>query len=124
MTINDDFNAAQAALTALGKSIAALPPPPASVPLRNPLLRPFAVDSIWNMPIGSGAVYVPLNLKANPSGDVWTPMPQVDGEYIVLKPTAPLANIYYSDAGWSGRNRCAPTGGLLASVPIPSGYVV
>jgi hypothetical protein len=76
------------------------------------------------MPIGSGAIYVPANLSGNPGGDVWAPMPQIDDEHIVLKPTAPLTNINYSSAGWSGANRCGATGGLLVSVPMPSNYVV
>lgn len=126
MTISDDLKAVQAGYAILGTQIATLAKTIAALPspLRNPLVQPFAADSIWNMPIGSGAIYVPINLAANPNGDVWTPMPQIDDEYIVLKPTAPLADIFYSDAGWSGRNRCAATGGVLASVPIPSSYVV
>lgn len=40
---------------------------------RNPLYWPFAQNSIWNTPIGSGAVYKPANLPAvpdNPNDDV------------------------------------------------------
>lgn len=101
-------------------------PTPTSAPTgsRDPLKQPFASDSIWNMPIGSGAVYVPARMEAVPSGDVWAPMPQIDDEHIVLRPTAPLTAINYSNAGWSGKSRCAATGGLLASVPIPSDYLV
>src|SRR5882762_9480320 len=91
---------------------------------RDPLVQPFAIDSIWNMPIGTGAQYVPINMPANPSCDVWTPMPQVDPDIIVLKPTAPLTAINYSDAAWTGRDRCAATGGLLVQVPMPSNLVV
>ena len=35
---------------------------------RDPIRQPFASNSIWNMPIGSGAVYVPANLPALPGG--------------------------------------------------------
>jgi hypothetical protein len=97
-------------------------PPPAAT--RDPLKQPFASSSIWNRPIGSGAVYAPANLSGNPGGDPWAPMPQTDQEQIVLRPTAPLTNIYYSDAGWSGRNRCGATGGVLIQVPMPSSYIV
>jgi len=92
-----------------------------SATTRDPLKQPFASNSIWNMPIGSGAVYVPANLGAskNSSG-----MPQVDDEHIVLKSTAPLTAINASSVGWSGGNRCNATGGLLVSVPIPTNYVV
>jgi hypothetical protein len=97
--------------------------------LRDPLKQPFASNSIWNMPIGTGAVYVAANLPANPGSDNWTPMPQIDDEHIVLKPTAPLTTINYSSAGWSGTSRCNATGngsggGLPVSVPIPANYLV
>ena len=91
---------------------------------RDALKWPFASHSIWNMPIGSGAVYVPANLASVPGNDSWAPMPQVDEEHIILRPTAPLTNVYYSNAGWTGRDRCAATGKVLATVPIPSNYVV
>jgi hypothetical protein len=35
-----------------------------------------------------------------------------------------MTNLYFSNAGWSGANRCAATGGLLLTVPMPSNYVV
>jgi hypothetical protein len=76
------------------------------------------------MPIGSGAQYVAANLPAVPGNDVWAPMPQIDDEIIVLKPTAPNTTINLSSAGWSGANRCGATGGALTQVPIPSDYVV
>ncbi len=76
------------------------------------------------MPIGSGAKYVPAHLSADPGNDVWAPMPQVDDEHIVLKPSAPATAINYSSAGWSGSSRCSATGGLLVTVPIPTNYIV
>ena len=91
---------------------------------RDPLKWPFASNSIWNMPIGSGAVYVPANLPAVPGGDIWAPMPQIDDERIVLRPTAPLTNINYSSAAWTGADRCGATGGLLTQVPMPSDYII
>ena len=91
---------------------------------RDALKWPFASNSIWNMPIGSNAVYVPANLPAVPGNDGTAPMPQIDEEHIILRPTAPLTTVYYSNAGWTGRDRCAATGKALATVPMPSGYVV
>jgi hypothetical protein len=95
---------------------------------RNPLKWPFASNSIWNMPIGSGAVFKPANLPATPGGDVWAGMPQIDDELIVLRPSAPNTAINYSSAGWTGASRCSATGGsaggLPVGVPIPSDYVV
>ncbi len=35
-----------------------------SQPTRNPLLWPFSRYSIWNMPLGSNAVYAPVNMSA------------------------------------------------------------
>jgi len=91
---------------------------------RNPLVQPFASDSIWNMPIGTGAQYVVINMAAVLDNFVWTPMPQIDDEYIFLDSTAPITDINYSDAAWTGRNRCNATGGLLLQVPFPANYVV
>lgn len=48
---------------------------------------PFAVDSIWNTPIGSGAVYVPSGLlAANAASSAVTS----DNEYIGVNPSDPL----------------------------------
>ena len=89
---------------------------------RDPLKWPFETASIWNMPIGSGAQYVPANLAANPTGG--SGAPAVDDERIVMKPTAPLTAINYSSAAWTGANRCSATGGTLVNLPIPTNYVV
>jgi hypothetical protein len=90
---------------------------------RDPLKQPFASNSIWNMPIGSGAVYVPANMKPVPGGSAFA-LPWSDDEYLILKPTAPLVDVRYSSAGWGG-DRCQATGTqVLASVPIPQGFVV
>lgn len=101
-------------------------PTPTPVPIarRDPFKQPFSSTSIWNMPIGSGAIYVPANLTTDPNNDPWAPMPMIDDERIVLTPTAPLTNIYYSSAGWTpGADRCNSTGGILTSVPMPSNYI-
>jgi hypothetical protein len=95
---------------------------------RDPLKQPFAVNSPWNMPIGTGARYVRIDMDATPGDDPWAPMPQIDTESIVLKPTAPVDNIYYSDVGWSDGDRCIPTlvdgvRKILASVPMPFDFI-
>jgi hypothetical protein len=89
---------------------------------RDPLKQPFASNSIWNMPIGSGAQYVPANLNTNFSSGAG--MPQIDDEYIIMKPNAPMTTINYSSAEWSGANRCNATGAALISVPMPSDFIV
>lgn len=106
---------------AVAKPFIELPPMPAS---RDALRWPFAATSIWNMPIGQHAVYTIANLPDHPGNDEWAPMPQIDAERIILKPSAPLTPLYRSDAGWSGADRCLPGRRLLTRVPIPSGYVV
>ncbi|MFC5137841.1 ricin-type beta-trefoil lectin domain protein [Actinomycetospora rhizophila] len=93
-------------------------------PTRDPLRQPFASSSIWNMPIGSGARYVPANLPALPGGSTGARVPQVDDEPLVLTPTAPLTPILASPGGWGG-NRCVTDPATtLATVPIPAGYVL
>jgi hypothetical protein len=91
---------------------------------RDPLKQPFSSDSIWNMPIGSGAQYVAANLDGTPGPDKWTPMPQIDDEPIILKPTAPLVSLMTSSVAWSGGNRCGATGGQLAMIPVPANYTI
>lgn len=102
--------------------------------MRDPLKQPFASESIWNMPIGSGAVYVWARLSGFPhSSDPAALMPGTDPEHIVLTPSASLTDVLYSGAGWGGGDRCFywPEGlpgeegpFLLARVPIPAGYFV
>lgn len=93
--------------------------------LRDPLQWPFASTSIWNMPIGSDAVYVHANLAAVPGNDPWSPMPATDPDRIVFTPDAPLTPIRYNSSAWSGADRCAPSSELvLDTLPIPVDYVV
>ncbi len=91
---------------------------------RDPLKWPFASTSIWNMPIGSNAVYVPANLPAVPSNDPWCPMPQADVERIVLRPEAVRNNIVYNGAAWTGANRCTLSSTVLGQVSMPDEYMV
>ena len=91
---------------------------------RDPLKQPFASNSIWNMPIGSGARFVRANLNPNPANNIWAAMPGIDDEKLILKPTAPMVNINYSNAAWTGKNRCSATGGLMYQVPMPSNYII
>jgi hypothetical protein len=70
--------------------------------LRNKYKWPFASDSIWNVPIGSGARYVPAGIA------VATAMGMtVDEDVIVQRAGAPLKTVVVNDAGWdSGKTRC------------------
>ncbi|MEN9866407.1 MAG: hypothetical protein RL748_1997 [Pseudomonadota bacterium] len=92
---------------------------------RDPLKWPFASDSIWNMPIGSNAQYVPANLPAVPSNNVWSPMPQIENERIILRPEAPKTKIFYNPSAWTlGADRCTPTTTLLTTLPFPDEFIV
>lgn len=91
---------------------------------RNPLKWPFSSTSIWNMPIGSAAKYVPAKLPAIPSNNVWAPMPQLDIELVVLRPDEVKTPLYYNGTGWNVGNRCTPSTRLLASLPMPSSFLV
>lgn len=96
-----------------------------TVAKRDPLKQPFSSRSIWNMPIGSNAIFVPANLSPTPGDtNIWATMPSVDKERIVLTPTAPLVDIFHSSVGWSGGDRCKPTGGFMLAVPMPNDYVI
>ena len=90
---------------------------------RDPLKWPFAKDSIWNMPIGSEAVYVPANITPPGLGIGMT----VDEDLIVMTPDAPLTPIYYSDVAWSsGPRRCTDYDAdrIIYTVPMPDDFVV
>ncbi len=87
---------------------------------RDPLKWPFAQKSIWNMPIGSKAVYVHAKIEKAMSAGL-----TIDEDYIVLKPTAILVNVYQNNAGWDQtKSRCTIDGGILFSAPIPKKFVV
>lgn len=87
---------------------------------RDPLKWPFAQNSIWNMPIGSKAVYVHAKLeKASQQGMT------IDEDYIVMTPDETLVDIYENFAGWDpNKSRCDVQGKLLFSAPIPKSFVV
>jgi hypothetical protein len=101
---------------------------------RDPITWPFSSASIWNTPIGSNAVYVPIDMAVpfDPGSPPsvppqnWAPMPGISEMFTVMAPTAPLTDINYNSAGWSGADRCGLTtmGGALTQVPIPSNYFV
>jgi hypothetical protein len=82
---------------------------------------PFAWNSIWNMPIGSGASYVPANIPAPMASGV-----TVDEDIIVMTPDAPPMSVRHHEAGWNwGVSRCAngAGGAVVMSLPIPGSFV-
>lgn len=95
-------------------------PVPWSVP-RNLFNQPFAVNSIWNMPIGTAARYVPANISGRPGGgDPWTSMPYADEDVIVLRPDAPMVAV--RESAWAGDRCQVISGRVFATVPIPVNY--
>jgi hypothetical protein len=85
--------------------------------LRNKYRWPFASDSIWNQPIGSGAVYVPAAIGV-PTAMGMT----VDEDVIVLRASAPQRPVVVNDAGWdAGKTRCGSLrqGQLVYGEPLP-----
>jgi hypothetical protein len=86
---------------------------------RDPRLWPFATDSIWNMPIGSEAVYIPAGIQPATAWGMTG-----DEDILILQPDAPLTAVFHNAAGWSKRSRCAPEGGALFTAPIPADFLV
>src|SRR3989449_2551259 len=82
-------------------------------------LWPFSRDSIWNLPIGANAVYVPGNIKKPTAYGMTT-----DVDVLILTPNAPPTDVYYNGDAWSGRSRCNAPGPVLFSAPIPTNFVV
>ncbi len=84
---------------------------------RDPLKQPFSPRSIWNMPIGSNADYLPANIQ--PASRIWP-----DEDIIILTSKAPRIEIHEHTAGWDRtKNRCAIiTDRVFRSLPIPSNF--
>ena len=72
------------------------------------------------MPIGESAVFVHAQLeKAMAAGMT------IDEDIIVMKPEAPLTEIFTNYAGWNReKDRCPKEGPLLFSAPIPADFTV
>ncbi|MEL6593248.1 MAG: T9SS type A sorting domain-containing protein [Bacteroidota bacterium] len=87
---------------------------------RNPLLWPFADTSIWNMPIGSNAQYLPAQIERAMAYGM-----TVDEDLIVLRKQANLIPIMTNYAGWDRtKDRCLVEGPLLFDAPIPPDFIV
>src|SRR5256885_5168022 len=57
--------------------------------VRDPLLWPFSRDSVWNLPIGASAVYVPAKIQVPSSAGMTT-----DPDVIIMTPNAPMTPVY------------------------------
>ena len=86
---------------------------------RDPLRWPFAATSIWNTPIGSGAVYVAAGIKQT-TGNGMT----VDQDLIDMHPEAPALAVMTNTADWNNTlDRCPASQPTLFSVPLPADFV-
>ena len=96
----------------LGVESCDMPIPPTASPTSAPTVTPtplpgtrdkttwpFASTSIWNMPIGSGAVYVPSGIT--PRREI-----AVDDEFIVVTSSSGPVVPFYTNGIW-GPGRCA-----------------
>ncbi|QLE56037.1 hypothetical protein [Nostoc sp. TCL26-01] len=82
---------------------------------RDPWLWPFSSTSIWNLPIGSGARYIPANIQRA----YWR---GADEEYLFkLKSTDPLRPVY-TPGSWT--KRCAGVNTTNLSLPVPDNLIV
>lgn len=91
---------------------------------RDPRVQPFASTSIWNTPIGSGAVYAPAGLAPLPGGRNADRVPQIDDEPIVLSPEAPEVPILFSEGAFGGDRCQSDPSRVLRTAPIPADYVL
>jgi len=88
---------------------------------RDPLVQPFASDSIWNMPIGSAATYVAAGIAVATGTTL-----ESDEDVIVQTPASPSTPIFRNTADWNpGVSRCPyDAGAQLFAAPMPSAFVV
>lgn len=100
------------------------PDPPPQAGSRDPMFQPFVTSSIWNLSLGTGAIWKDAHMVGNPDTDnPFAKMPGFDGEKIVIKCTSPRMAIMDCTVGWSGGNRCVPTGATHTAVPCPTSFV-
>ena len=88
---------------------------------RDPKRWPFAATSIWNMPIGDRAQFVPAHIEASKRIGNFA-----EEEVIVLEPRAPMVDLLQSNADWDrSRDRCTPepSHNVIDRVPIPKDFV-
>jgi len=90
--------------------------------LRNKFKWPFAVNSIWNQPIGSHALYLPAAIVAATQKGM-----TVDEDIIIQRADAPLKMIVLNNAAWDpNKTRCGSlvTGSYIypIAVPVPNDF--
>jgi hypothetical protein len=86
---------------------------------RDPRLKPFAVDSIWNVAVGSGAVFVPSQLKAPTYRGPYFP-----DNFLLLDAAAPVVDVFKRDQAAPITPACQAKAEVLFSSPVPVAFVV
>jgi hypothetical protein len=84
--------------------------------VRNAYLQPFTSTSMWNQPIGTGAVYVPAQI-APPTVRSLT----ADETVTLMDPSAPLTPIALN--GGQHSDRCGG-GAAITTAPIPPAFML
>ncbi len=89
---------------------------------RDPYTWPFPQSSIWNMPVGSEAVYVFAGLKKAEKG-AW-----IDEDIIITTPDQPEMDVFRTNYRWgkgvNPETRCIKADDeVLYQLPVPPGYV-
>jgi hypothetical protein len=107
--------AAVATLASGASAVRIIEGDPVAVAARDPWLRPFRSGSIWNMPIGSGAVYADAGL---PRAGAMALDKVILRQLSASDPARPLVR----PGSWT--NRCSGTIGTGVSVNIPDGWIV
>eukprot|EP01012_Entosiphon_sulcatum_P011483 TRINITY_DN16994_c0_g1_i1.p1 TRINITY_DN16994_c0_g1~~TRINITY_DN16994_c0_g1_i1.p1 ORF type:complete len:371 (+),score=28.66 TRINITY_DN16994_c0_g1_i1:24-1115(+) len=85
--------------------------------------QPFAPNSIWNLPIGSDAKYVPATLsRATGQHGIFA-----DADIIVFTPTERNVDFLMCTDDWQpNKTRCTPTdpSKVVVSGPIPADFII
>ncbi len=116
MRFSDKFSILVACLAGM----VSLSQPAAGQEYRDPLKWPFSVNSIWNTPVGSDAVYVHAGIERAMSRGM-----TVDEDVIVMRPEARIMKIHKNYAGWDRtKSRCPAEGAVMLSAPVPHDFIV
>jgi hypothetical protein len=92
------------------------PDDPITSGTRDAWLRPFTSHSIWNMPIGSGAQYVPADIPAAGNGV------NFDQVFVIKTSAADPLRAWLQPGSWT--NRCSGSVTTGVGIRIPDNFLV